>query len=305
MAKPSICVIFNPASGKKEGHPETETLLERIRNDPRMELRASKSPDDLPNVVSEALTEGFDTIVAAGGDGTIGAVTAQLVGQDATLGILPMGTFNFMARSLGIPEDLDAALEVVLDGRDAPLDIGDVNGKVFLNNASIGAYAAVLDVREGVYRRWGRSRLAAYWSVVLALLTIYRPLRMTVTVDGKTWQTRSPMAFVASSAYQLDHYDFEGADAVRDGRVALILAPDSNRLQLLWRSLKILLGGVQRNEDYFLHVGQEILIETQRSNRLVARDGEKGTMKGPYRFSLHRNAVRVRVPATETNQGGP
>ncbi|MCA1775057.1 MAG: hypothetical protein LC676_05450 [Loktanella sp.] len=272
MAKPTICVVFNPASGKKEGHPETETLLERIRNNPRMELRASKSPDDLPKVVSEALTEGFDTIVAAGGDGTIGAVTAQLVGQDATLGILPMGTFNFMARSLGIPEDLDAALEVVLDGRDAPLDIGDVNGKVFLNNAS---------------------------------MTIYRPLRMTVTMDGKTWQTRSPMAFVASSAYQLDHYDFEGADAVRDGRVALILAPDSNRLQLLWRSLKILLGGVQRNEDYFLHVGQEMLIETQRSNRLVARDGEKGTMKGPYRFSLHRNAVRVRVPATETNQGGP
>jgi len=167
-----------------------------------------------------------------------------------------------------------------------------------------GAYAAVLDVREGVYRRWGRNRLAAYWSVVLAMLTIYRPLSMSVTVDGKTWQTRSPMAFVASSAYQLEHYDFEGADDIRKGRVALVLAPDSNRLQLLWRSFKILVGGVQRNEDYFLHVGKDILIETRRGNRLVARDGEKGVMKGPYRFTLRRDAVRVRVPATDPNHGG-
>jgi YegS/Rv2252/BmrU family lipid kinase len=304
MAEPTICVVFNPASGKKQGHPDTEALLQRIQSDPRIVLRTAGSPDDLPKVVSDAVSEGFPMIVAAGGDGTIGSVTAGLVGTDAILGILPMGTFNFMARSLGIPENLDEALQVLFDGKEASIDVGEINGKVFLNNASIGAYAAVLDVREGVYRRWGRNRLAAYWSVVLAMLTIYRPLSMSVTVDGKTWQTRSPMAFVASSAYQLEHYDFEGADDIRKGRVALVLAPDSNRLQLLWRSFKILVGGVQRNEDYFLHVGKDILIETRRGNRLVARDGEKGVMKGPYRFTLRRDAVRVRVPATDPNHGG-
>ncbi len=296
MAKPSTCVIFNPASGKKKENVETEALIARMRDEPRLTLRTLGSPTELAGTVAAAVAEGFDTIVAAGGDGTIAGVTAGLMNSDVTLGILPMGTFNFMARSLGIPEDLNAALMVALDGEATPLTVGEVNGKVFLNNASLGAYAAVLDVREGVYRRWGRSRIAAYWSVILAMLTIYRPLRMKVTVDGETRQVRSPMAFVASSAYQLDFYAFEGADEVRRGRLALILAPDGNRLQLLWRATKILFGGIHRGDDYDLHIGTDILIETRRSNRLVARDGEREAMKGPYRFRVRHGALQVRVP---------
>ncbi|RYH00989.1 hypothetical protein EU805_16160 [Salipiger sp. IMCC34102] len=296
MAAPKICVVFNPASGRKSEDPETEALIARIRADERMELRALDDPGALDRVVEKALKDGFETIVAAGGDGTIAGVTSGLLGHDVTLGMLPMGTFNFMARSLGIPQDFDAALDVILDGDTGTMTVGTVNDRVFVNNSSLGAYAAVLDVREGTYRRWGRSRLAAYWSVIVAMLTIYRPLRMKITVDGESWRVRSPMAFVASSAYQLEQYAFEGADAVREGNLALILAPDSNRLQLLWRAIKILIGGIHRGEDYTLHTGREILIETRRGNRLVARDGERESMPGPYRFSVVPDAIRVKVP---------
>lgn len=299
MTKPKTCVILNPSSGKKKDDPATVALIEHIRNDPRADIKVMDDPRHLDRVVKETVAEGYEAIVAAGGDGTIAGVTAGLLDTGVTLGVLPMGTFNFVARGLGIPEDPDDALEIALEGTARPIALGDVNGRIFLNNASLGAYATVLDVREGVYKQWGRSRIAAYWSVIKAMLTLYRPLHMEVTIDGKTTRMRSPMAFVASSAYQLEQYRFDGADAVRDGKLALILAPDSNRLQLLWRAAKILVGAIHRGEDYIMHVGEDITINTRHESRLVARDGENERMQGPYRFTVRRDAIMVRAPREE------
>ncbi len=296
MTQASVCVIFNQASGKKGETAEAKRAEQLLRENPRLDLRIPRRPSAVTAEVEKAVGEGFGTIVAAGGDGTMGAVVSALVSTDVKLGIVPMGTFNFLARGLGIPEDPAEAIDVALNGEDAPLAVGEVNGHVFLNNASLGAYAAVLGVREGIYRRWGRSRIAAYWSVIVAMLTIYRPLSMRITVDGEACQVRSPMAFVASSAYQLEQYGFDGVDAVREGKLALFLAPDSGRIMLLWRAVKILFGGVRRDVDYRLLVGRDILIETKRGRRLVARDGEKQSMDGPFHFCIRSNAVTVKVP---------
>jgi diacylglycerol kinase family enzyme len=296
MTKPEICVILNAASGKKKDAPATAALIDSIRNDPRADLKLLDHPSELDRAVQDAIAAGYTTIVAAGGDGTVCGVSARLVDTDVALGVLPMGTFNFFARGLGIPEDPAEALETALNGHIVPASVGEVNGKVFLNNASLGAYATVLDVREGVYKQWGRSRIAAYWSVIKAMLTLYNSLKLTVTVDGKTMHVRSPMAFVASSAYQLEQYDFDGADAVRQGKLALILAPDNNRIQLLWRAAKILFGGIHRGEDYLMHTGHQITISARKKRRLVARDGENALMMGPYHFKIRPGALHVRVP---------
>ena len=301
MTRPTACVIFNPASGKKDTHPAAETLMEQVAADPRVVLRKIGKPGSVDRVVKQAIADGFTTIIAAGGDGTICGVTACLVDTDITLGVIPMGTFNFVARGLSIPEDIAKALDVALSGDTVRLTVGQVNDRIFLNNASLGAYATVLNVREGVYKRWGRSRMAAYWSVIKAMLTLYHPLRMTVTVDGKVYHQRSPMAFVASSAYQLNQYGFDGADAVQNGKLALILAPDTNRVRLLWHAVKILFGGIHRGEDYLMHIGEQIEIETKHGHRLVARDGENESMGGPFRFSVRRDAVKVRVPSGDAS----
>ncbi|WP_386679767.1 diacylglycerol/lipid kinase family protein [Loktanella sp. R86503] len=296
MTKPKICVILNAASGKKKHAPATTALIDTIRNDPRADLTLLDHPRDLGRVVRDTVAAGYTTIVAAGGDGTICGVSAELVDTGVALGVLPMGTFNFFARGLGIPDNPADALETAFEGQIVSVPVGDVNGKIFLNNASLGAYATVLDVREGVYKQWGRSRIAAYWSVIKAMLTLYNPLKLTITVDGKAMHVRSPMAFVASSAYQLEQYDFDGADAVRQGQLALILAPDNNRVQLLWRAAKILLGGIHRGEDYLMYTGHKITISARKKRRLVARDGENAQMVGPYHFKMRAAALQVRVP---------
>ncbi len=296
-----ICVLMNLGSGKRKGIAkarEIESLFERHPG--RFILRVVRSGKRIAPEAARAVREGFATVVAAGGDGTICAVSDSLAGTDSRLGVLPLGTFNYFARSLGLPEELDAAIDVIAAGEVRPHDVGEVNGRVFLNNASLGAYAAILQNREEVYRRWGRSRVAAYWSVLTTLATFHSPLRLRITVDGTLHRYRSPLIFVSSNAYQLDLLGLEGARCVEDGHFALFVAPDGGSRALLRLAFRLLTHTIAARRDFELVCGSEILVETARSHRLVARDGERERMQGPFRFRMRRGALQVIVPA-----GGP
>lgn len=286
--------LVNRSSGDQSGETTADMIRDRFGAD--ADIHVMSTSEDLTAVVRDAVDRGATTVVAAGGDGTVCGVAAAIVGTGCRMAVLPGGTFNFFARSLDIPQDIDAALDVIATGRPVPVSLGEVNGRIFINNASLGAYALILNEREAIYRRWGRSRLAAYWSVLVAMATVYRPLTMRITVDGETVRAKSPMAFIGISAHQLEEYALEGADDIRHGRFAVLLAPDSGRFMLIWRALKIALRGMKKDRDFVLLTGSEVLIETRRSHRLVARDGERERMQGPYRFRVLRDAIEVIRP---------
>lgn len=289
-----IFFLINRSSGDKSGDRTASRI--RARFGPDADIHVMSEGEDLAAVVADAIAKGAETVVAAGGDGTVCGVAAAILGTGCRMAVIPCGTFNFFARSLDIPLEREAALEVLATGRPRPVSLGQVNDRVFINNASLGAYALILNEREQVYRRWGRSRLAAYWSVLVAMVTVYRPLTMRITIDGRIVRAKSPMAFIGISAHQLDEYAIEGADAIRDGKFAVLLAPDSGRYMLIWRALKIALRGIRRGRDFTLLTGRDILIETRRSHRLVARDGERERMQGPYRFRILDDAIEVFRP---------
>jgi diacylglycerol kinase family enzyme len=295
-----LCVIFNPGAGAKDGAQTRASLEEWLGDHPgRSNLKQIGEGGDIVEETRRAMDEGYGTIVAAGGDGTICAVASQLKGTDHVMGVLPLGTFNYFARGLGIPEDPDEAMAVIRGGQTAPVSVGEVNGRTFLNNASLGAYPAILDQREGVYRRWGRSRIAAYWSVIVALVNFTNPLTMRIVVDGEVRRMRSPLAFVANSAYQLEQFELEGADHVRNGRFALYVAADHGRLGLVRHALMLANRSMQVGRDVELIGGRDIVIETRRSKNLIARDGEKEVMTAPLHFQLRRDALTVIVPASD------
>ena len=286
--------LVNRSSGEQSASVTVDLIRQKLGKD--AEIHLMEKGDDLAAVVSDAIERGARIVVAAGGDGTVCGVASAVLGTDARMGVLPGGTFNFFARSLGIPDDMEEAIEVIRTGHALTVTLGEVNDRVFINNASLGVYALILNEREAIYRRWGRSRLAAYWSVVVAMATLYRPLTMRITIDGEVVRAKSPMAFVGISAHQLDEYRIEGADAIRSGKFAVLLAPDSGRFLLIWRALKIAMRGVRQGRDFTLLTGEDIVIETRRTHRLVARDGERERMAGPYRFRLTKDAVQVIRP---------
>src|SRR5690242_13341436 len=108
----------------------------------------------------EAVRGGPPIVVAAGGDGTVNALASLLRGKPTALGILPLGTLNHFARDLGIPLELKDAAAVIAGGRTIDVDVGEVNGRTFVNNASLGLYPAIVQERRRRQRRNGHGK---YW----------------------------------------------------------------------------------------------------------------------------------------------
>lgn len=310
---PDIWVIVNAGSGKKLGEAGLDVLRRAFDSHPgRFDLRVIRRGADIEREAREAARAGFSTVAAAGGDGTINAVASALAAAGETsgtrprLGVIPLGTFNYVARSLGIPEDAEAAVDLLATAPDRPLPLGEVNGRVFLNNASLGAYASILETRETVYGRWGRSRIAAHWSVVTTLAQFRHPLTARVTVDGEARRVRTPMAFVANNGFQLEQFGFhEAAERVRDGEFALFLAPDVRPMELIRFALDLALGQLVPGRDFELVHGRDILVETRSARRLVARDGERSKLDGPFRFRRIDAALRVVAPEAGAMEAGP
>ena len=143
-------------------------------------------------------------VVVAGGDGTAACAAQQLAGSDAELGLLPLGTLNHLARDLGLPTDLEEAAKVAATGTATAIDVAEVNGHVFVNNASIGLYPAMVREREGLqddkgWPKWLSALPAAY--AALERLPHHR-LRIDLGQGERTIVT--PLLFVGNNVYSLD-----------------------------------------------------------------------------------------------------
>lgn len=292
-----ICVLANAGSGRKSGD-RIEQLVAPLRDAGlKYEVRLIRKGADLPAAARQLKTAGFATVIAAGGDGTICCVATELAGTGIAIGILPLGTFNFFARSLGLENDPEAAIHQLLSGTEIQVAAGEVNGKLFLNNASLGLYPALLERREAAYAKWGRSRLAAYWSALRTLATYNRPSRMKLTVDGKVQVRRSPMVFIAQNAYQLEEYGMqEGVDLIRAGQLAVYIAPELRRWQLLGFALRMAVRMARPYRDFTLIGATAVQIETRSRRRTIARDGEREKMAAPFAFRRLPEVLTVIVP---------
>ncbi|WP_410218703.1 diacylglycerol/lipid kinase family protein [Paracoccus sp. (in: a-proteobacteria)] len=303
LGKARVCVIMNRGSGRKKHRALVEQLREQL--EPACgsyTLRESRKGSDLPQLARQVAGEGFDLVIAAGGDGTQSAVAAALTGTDVVMGVLPGGTFNYFARDLGVGETIDDALETILNAKVEAVDVGDVNGLIFLNNVSLGAYPQILKTREGIYRRWGRSRMAAYWSVLVALRRLRRPMNLVARVEGETQRYTSALVFVARSAYQLDSFGLEGADEIRRGRFAVLIAKARQPLPLIRSAIRLAFGHSAKDDDFDLILTDELQIETPTRRQLVAHDGEKAVLYSPFKMVVRHGELRVLLPADGSNK---
>lgn len=294
-----ICLVANKKSGQNSRDAEA---IERAMTALGEEAWRLDWDTDAPmaGVIDRAIGEGAEIVVAAGGDGTVMAVADALQGRDVPMAVLPLGTFNFFARGLGLSEVPEEAAGEILGGRPHDIRIGMVGDQAFLNNASLGIYPAILRERETVYSRWGRFRMAAHWSVIKTFLKFRKPMRMTITADGETEERRSALVFVARSAYQLQRFGIEGSEAIDADRFAVLIARASTRLELFAMTFRLAIGKPLRGRDYDLLTPRELTIETRRKRTLLAYDGEKTRARGPFRFHMSDRPLKIILPDSDT-----
>jgi diacylglycerol kinase family enzyme len=238
----------------------------------------------------------LDVVVAGGGDGTIRCVAGVLAGTDIPMGILPLGTLNHFARDLGIPTDLDEAVAVLAAGHKRRVDVAEVNGRVFVNNSSIGLYAHMVVARDAEARRHGLSKWIA---MLLALWHVLRhfPLRrLEIHTGGRTALCRTPLLFVGNNEYDLQLPDLGRRVALDASRLWVCFAKARSPLSLVLLALRLGLGrgGADPQIETLQTEGFEV--RSRSSRVLVACDGEVEALAVPLRYRSRPGELSVIVP---------
>jgi len=296
---PHVEVILNAAAGADGGDDLREMVADAFAAC-GVEVRVSAARDgrEAFELARRAVEGGARIVVAGGGDGTVNAVASLLVGTDCTLGVLPLGTLNHFAKDLGIPLDLWAAARVVCRGRVARVDAAEVNGRVFVNNSSLGLYPRIVRRRRRMQERLGSGKWAAFFWAALAVLRRNPFLRVRLQADGREIVRETPFVFVGNNEYEIESWQIGARTRLDAGLLSLYVTHRKGRLGLAWLAARALLGRLREAKDFDALRASEVVVETHRAGKRlpVAADGEVALMNSPLHYRALPGALRVAVP---------
>lgn len=296
-------VLLNVAAGSVESKETTDAIARVRRAFQAAGADACVSavePAGLTAAVEKAAGSDTDAVVLGGGDGTLNSGAMVLAGgnrQLKPLGILPLGTLNHFAKDLGIPMDLDEAVQTVVAGHVRVVDLGDVNGRVFLNNSSIGIYPEVIREREEIQHRGLASKWAAMVHAVLNQLRRFPMVTVTLRLPERVLRVTSPLVFVGNNRYETNLLRIGRRAQVDGAELFLYVARDRSRIGFLALALRALFGRLDPEKD-FVSAGLpsvEVATSWRRSLR-VALDGEVSRLSTPLRYRVRPGALRVLAP---------
>lgn len=246
-----------------------------------------------------AQANGLDAVVAAGGDGTISRAAGHLAGTDRPLGILPLGTLNHLARDAGIPADLDAAAAVIAAGHARPIDVAEVNGRVFVNNSGVGLYPDMVRFREAEQGR-GRSKRWAMLSAASRALRSFRRRRLWISAPGVETPIRTPLLFVGNNRYRASLFALGRREALDQGELSLHAVRAKNRAHLFWAGLRGLVGRLDQQRDFVTLYATQATISSDSPRLTISADGETFSMETPLEYRIRPKALRLIAPAPES-----
>ncbi len=293
----SAYVIVNAGSGGGHDGDQVARLTDLFaRYGASAEVHLARSGSEIATLARDALERRPDMVVAGGGDGTVSSVAAVLAGSELPFGVLPLGTLNHFAKDLGVPLELEGAVARIVGGQPTRVDVGEVNGRVFINNASLGLYPDIVHDRERQRKRLGRGKwLALVWAS-LAALRRFSFMHVRLSVDGRQRLRRTPFVFVGNNAYVMQGFAIGERMAIDRGRLSLYVVQRAGRFRLMQLALRALVGRLDQERDFEVTFATEIVVESRKKRLRVATDGEITMMTPPLRFAV-RPAVLVVVGA--------
>jgi diacylglycerol kinase family enzyme len=273
-----------------------------------LEFLLTRRPDEIPAVAKRAVAmaqERHGAVVAAGGDGTINAVANAVLPCRLPFGIVPQGTFNYSSRAHGIPLETEAAARALLDARLKPIQVGVVNDRIFLVNASLGLYPQLLQDREEYKSQFGRTRAVAFVAGLRSLLQEHRQLSLEIAHDDERELVRTPTLFVGNNPLQLEQIGLPEAEDVQRRKLAALIVRAHRPASLLWLALRGALGQLADADNVRDFSFRQMTVHPWLGGRerpvKVAIDGEVLVMRPPLKFSVAREPLWLMTPR-ETHQ---
>ena len=287
----AIPALVNPRGGS------AKAVLDALRNDARFTLEELE-PDRIPDRLRALAESGATRIAVSGGDGTIAGAAEVLAGTRVELAVIPGGTLNHLARDHEIPVEAAQAAELAVTGIAEWVDIAEVNGKLFLNTSSAGAYVTFVRTRERLEKRLPY-RVASLFAAVRILFRLPR-FQVHIEAEGEQRSYRASLVFVG-----VGERDFEapklGARKPQGRRgLHVIVVQGSTRARLFAIALGAIVRGLDaRIDNVDALILDQCRVEMPRPQGNVATDGEISLMRAPLEYRLRRDALLLVVPPSD------
>ena len=293
MTQRRILVVFNPNAGRKAGLPTNtndEADLRRALAERHLDAEVFVSPDEAGAVerVRAAVADGYDVVAAAGGDGTVRSVAFELLGTSTALGILPAGTAMNVARSLGIARELDAAAGLLGSGEIRPIDVGWARDRPFLEMASMGLNAEVLEIAE----KAEGGRLGEVVRLIREAIRS-RPTRVLLELDGREIRTRALGLAVAVGPYAGVGITVAPEARLDDGKLDVVVFEGFRRVDLV-RHLIAAGGGRRPARRVTTHRAARVRVSSRRPLSIRIDSADAGTT--PIDLTVNPGHLRTVAP---------
>jgi len=297
---PKIIVIVNAGSGSVSAE-ETQKQLEQefVTHGLDAKIHLARNGKEIVKLAKEATKGEAEIVAAGGGDGTISAVASELVDTEKVLAVLPLGTLNNFSKDLGIPQNLAGAVAIIAEHTTVKIDVGEVNGRMFLNNSSIGLYPRIVKDRVKQQNRLGRGKWASAFWAAWKVIGIASLLRVKLEVDEKTFRRKTPFVFVGNNVYEMDFFNIGRRAKMDGGNLSVYFVKRGGRWGLIMLIVRTIFGRLRQARDFEEINTEEITIETRKKRILVAFDGEISMMETPLNYKVRPGALTVIVPAKE------
>jgi diacylglycerol kinase family enzyme len=298
-----IAVVFNISAGSLLGAPldRTAQAVRAPFERAGAAVTVTAAPGvDFPHAVNRAAADA-DVVVVGGGDGTILTAAGILLPLGKALGVLPLGTMNLLARDLGLPADVEGAAAALAAGRLRTIDVGEVNGALFLNSSVLGGFARMVRAREDSRRLWGPLRWAALASAGAKSLLSPTVLDVHIRPSGTQagFDCSTPLLVVATAPFRDGVGLTPQRESLTGGRLGVYVTRrpgTSGLLSSVWRLLR---GRWAADDDMDALAPQSLTVLCRRRTLKVANDGEIVKLKTPLEYSLRPLALTVLAPRTD------
>lgn len=246
--------------------------------------------------LQDAIAQRPDALFVGGGDGSISTAAQALAGTEIALGVLPVGTLNHFARDLELPVAWREAVTALAHGVPRQVDVGEVNGRVFINNCSIGSYVEAVRRRDALRRQrgWGK-----WWAMTLATIAVFRRLRrlrLRIEANGQTTALRAPFLVVANNRYSGRVLGYNLRARLDEGQL-WIYSTRAHRHAAVLRSIwQCLLRRIDRVDGLESLAVSEATIVHDYDRLPIALDGEVVHLNSPLHFRTRPGALKVIHP---------
>lgn len=297
-------LILNPVAGRSllaetQEDPRSieEEILHALRNfDIEPEVWHTTLEDPGERLARKAADEHIDLVIAAGGDGTIHAVASGLMWCGGTLGIIPMGTMNNLAHSLGIPLSVEAACAIVSRGETRTIDVGQINEQTFLEVAGIGFEASLFPAGEEIKKT---GLLSTVRGVILGLVSLFtfKPTRLKISFDEKKMRSYDAIQVtICNAPYYGAHFQVAPDILMDDGMLDVFIFRHFSKLEYLRYAVSISQGRRVFQPKILRRRVKSLRIESNGPLDIQADGMPRG--QTPAVVKVVMGALRVRVPTT-------